>query len=273
MKCKKLVLLALFAMFCPAFSGVTFAQDNANLEAKQKAEAEKKAKEKARIEAKNVWQTKFKKGAVEDQDMQILTEKEPNLKLGFKPLFDGKSLKGWKQVTGTAFFTVKDKMIFGEKNPESPVNSFLATEDSYKDFILTLEFQWLENGNSGVMVLARLDDKGLVSGPQIEIETSKDRCWTGGLYGERAGAWKYSLSREDHESARQAVQDLSAWNRLTIYCKDGVIKTWVNGVPCTIFDTKQDKNLSKFTEGFIALQVHQGKTGITAFKNIKIKKL
>ncbi|MBO6102504.1 MAG: DUF1080 domain-containing protein [Opitutales bacterium] len=262
--------LSALALRAPAFA---LSEDAAKIEAAKRAQAEKKAKEEARIAAKNVWQAKFKKGAVEDRFMELNTEKEPQLKMGFKPLFNGKDLRGWKQVTGNASFTVKDKMIVGEKNREDKVNSFLATTENYKDFILTLEFKWVEKGNSGVMVLAALDNKGLVSGPQIEIETSEDRRWTGGIYGERAGAWKYSLSREEHEAARQAVKDYFEWNRLTVWCKNGVIKTWVNGVPCAVLDTKKDKNLSKFADGFIALQVHQGGSGISQFRNIKIKKL
>ena len=237
-----------------------------------KSEAEKKAQQ-AKIDARNVWQKGFKKGAAEDHTMVLNEDKEPNLRFGFKPLFDGKTLKGWKTTTGNAKFFVRDGAIVGEKNKDDKINSFLATEKDYKDFILTLEYRWGEKGNSGVMVRARVNDKGRVAGPQVEIETNDNRRWTGGLYGESDGAWKYSLSREDHEKARQAVQDHSIWNRLTIMCKDGVIKTWVNGVPCTNFDTSKDKNLAKYKEGFIALQVHQGNSGITEFRNIKIKEL
>ena len=257
------------AVFCAAifsFAGLLSA-------ASPKSDAEKKAAEKARIEARNVWQKGFKKGAAEDHTMVLNEDKEPDLRSGFKSLFDGKTLKGWKTTTGNAKFSALDGVIVGEKNKEDKINSFLATEKSYKDFILTLEFRWIEGGNSGVMVRARVNDKGRVAGPQVEIESGGNRRWTGGLYGESDGAWKYSLSREDHEKARQAVQDFFDWNRLTIMCKGGVIKTWVNGVPCTNFDTSKDKNLAKYEEGFIALQVHQGTSGITQFRNIKIKEL
>lgn len=235
--------------------------------------AEKKAAQKARMEAKNVWQKAFKARAAEDQTMVLNTEKEPAITKDFKALFDGKTLNGWKTTTGNAKFYVKDGVIVGEKNTEDKINSFLATEKDYKDFIITLEYRWVEKGNSGVMVRARINKKGRVTGPQIEIETDDNRRWTGGLYGEGDGAWKYSLSRQDHEDARQAVQDHFKWNRVTIMCKDGVIKTWVNGVACTNFDTSVDKNLAKYKEGFIALQVHQGTSGINEFRNIKIKEL
>lgn len=261
---KKLLILSAFVVAGFSLISNSFAASN---------DAEKKAQEKARIEARNVWQKDFKKGAAEDHTMVLNTDKEPNLTTGFKSIFDGKTLEGWKTTTGNAKFYVKDGVIVGEKNKEDKINSFLATQKDYKDFILTLEYRWVEKGNSGVMVKARINDKGRVAGPQIEIETNDNRRWTGGLYGESDGAWKYSLSRQDHESARKAVQDHFVWNRLTIMCKDGVIKTWVNGVPCTNFNLSNDKNLAKYETGFIALQVHQGNTGITEFKNIKVKEL
>lgn len=228
---------------------------------------------KAGAEARNVWQAGFKNRAVEDHTMILNTDKEPSLKDGFKPIFDGKTLSGWKTTTGNAKFFVKDGVIVGEKNTEDKVNSFLATEKNYSNFILTLEYRWVEKGNSGIMFRAGLNEKGQVAGPQIEIETNDKRRWTGGLFGEKEGAWKYSLSREDHESARQAVQDHFAWNRVTIYCKDGIVKTWVNGVPCANFDISKDENLSKYKDGFIALQVHVGKRGISEFRNIMVKEL
>ena len=45
----------------------------------------------------------------------------------WEDLFNGKNLKGWKQVTGTAKFQAKDGMIVGTST-DSKVNSFLATD-------------------------------------------------------------------------------------------------------------------------------------------------
>ena len=57
----------------------------------------------------------------------------------WEPLFNGKNLKGWKQVTGTAKYAAKDGMIVGTAT-DSKINSFLATTKEYGDFIL--EFDW-----------------------------------------------------------------------------------------------------------------------------------
>lgn len=263
--------LAAIAALC-GYSGAAAAPSAKDASAAQ-AQADKKAREKAAIEAKQVWQKDFKRGAVEDRFMKLNADPEPGLSSGFSAIFDGRTLKGWRTTTGSARFEVDGGVIRGTRNPADGLNSFLATEKSYRNFILTLEYRWVENGNSGVMVRAGINGQGRVAGPQIEIETDNRRRWTGGIYGEAAGAWKYSLSREDHEAARGAVKDYGAWNRLTVKCDGGRIQTWVNGVPCADFDSSSDKDLSKYKEGFVALQVHAGGSGISEFRNIKIREL
>ena len=265
------LISALFAM------GVAFAQSaDADKVAK---EAEKKAAEEARIAAKNVWQKDHKKGAVEDQLMLMNTDKEPNINAGFKSIFDGKTLKGWHIACGNAFIEVdqKEKAIIAKKNVDDDkifLNTFLVTDKEYKDFIVTFEYKWLEKGNSGIQVLSRMDKANRVAGPQVEIETNDKRRWTGGIYGQRDGAWKYSLSREDHETARQAVQEHMDWNRMTVQVQDGILKSWVNSVPVAHMDLNKDKNLAKYVDGgFLGFQVHHGKTGEISFRNIKIKEL
>ena len=52
----------------------------------------------------------------------------------WESLFNGKDLKGWKQLNGKARYEVKDGMIIGTTVPNEP-NSFLATEKDYDDFV------------------------------------------------------------------------------------------------------------------------------------------
>src|SRR6187401_2288333 len=68
----------------------------------------------------------------------------------WQPLFDGKSLAGWRLVNGTASYDVVDGTIVGTTRTGTP-NSFLATEKSYGDFILEFEVrQSVGPTNSGV---------------------------------------------------------------------------------------------------------------------------
>src|SRR5690349_19482179 len=72
-------------------------------------------------------------------------------------IFDGKTLKGWKQVSGTATYEVINGEIVGT-NSVGTVNSFLATDRLYKDFILELETKIIDTSfNSGIQIRSRLD--------------------------------------------------------------------------------------------------------------------
>jgi len=51
------------------------------------------------------------------------------------PLFDGKTLKGWKQLGGTAKYEVKDGTILGSSVPNTK-NSAVRLYRSFGDFIL-----------------------------------------------------------------------------------------------------------------------------------------
>lgn len=176
-------------------------------------------------------------------------------------LFNGKDLKGWKQLNGKATYEVKNGVIVGTTVPDQP-NSFLATEKNYTDFILELEF-WVDSTmNSGIQF--RSESKadymnGKVHGYQMEIDPSK-RAWSGGIYDEGRRLWLYSLDFND--PAKTAFKN-NAWNQYRIECIGTTVRTFVNGVAAAhLIDTLP-------TQGFIALQVHSIGKGETPGKQIK----
>ena len=63
-----------------------------------------------------------------------------NMAQNWKPLFNGKDLKGWKVLNGDAEYKVSDNTIIGVSKMNTP-NTFLATTKTYKDFILEFEFK------------------------------------------------------------------------------------------------------------------------------------
>jgi hypothetical protein len=67
----------------------------------------------------------------------------------FVPLFDGKTLTGWEQHSGTAEYRVQDGAVVGKTVPNTG-NSFLCTAKTYSDFILELEFKVEPSMNSGI---------------------------------------------------------------------------------------------------------------------------
>ena len=68
---------------------------------------------------------------------------------GWHALFNGVDLTGWTQLNGEASYTVDHGEIVGTTVTNTP-NSFLATEQTYGDFLLELEL-WVDPAiNSGL---------------------------------------------------------------------------------------------------------------------------
>src|SRR5687767_10015405 len=85
-------------------------------------------------------------------------------------LFNGKDLKGWKQLNGKAKYDVVKKEIVGTTVYNEP-NSFLVTERTYKDFILELQFKLDAEMNSGIQFRSESKpdyQNGRVHGYQME---------------------------------------------------------------------------------------------------------
>lgn len=214
--------------------------------------------------------TDWPKG-IDPSSLLLNTQPEPDLSQpGFVDLFNGRDLTGWTVKGSQMPYHVENGEIVGTCIPDLYPNAFLTTEATYDNFIFTTEFKWDVHGNSGIMFRAdakapNADGIQVVYGYQAEMETS-NRAWTGGIYSEQMKGWLYPLSREaGHAAARNALQDTSSWNRLTIYASGNTIRTWVNGVPCAylIDDLRQS--------GFFGLQVHAGKEGTIRWRNIKVK--
>lgn len=184
-------------------------------------------------------------------------------------LFNGKDLKNFKQLNGDAKYEIKNNELIGTSKMGIP-NSFMATKNTYGDFILEFDV-FVENGlNSGVQFrsLSTSDYMdGRVHGYQCEIETSA-RKWAGGIYDEARNGWLYPLSR--NQKGQNAFVP-GQWNHYRIEAIGNNIRTWINDVQCAnlVDDTT--------AAGFIAFQVHgigknndlEGKQ--VKWKNIKIK--
>ena len=182
-------------------------------------------------------------------------------------LFNGKNLKGWKKLNGTAEYVVNDGIITGISKMNTP-NTFLATEKMYGDFILKLEFK-VDNGlNSGIQFRSnslKEYNNGRVHGYQYEIDPSP-RAWSAGIYDEARRGWLYAMDK--NPQAKTAFK-ANGWNKVRIEAIGTSLRTWLNGVPCA--NVLDDMTPT----GFIALQVHAignaeqaGKT--IQWKNIRI---
>jgi hypothetical protein len=184
------------------------------------------------------------------------------------PLFDGKTLKGWKTLGGAAEYRVVDGAIVGSSRPGVP-NSFLVTEKDYGDFILEFDVrQDVGPTNSGVQFRSLSTPEfqnGRVHGYQTDIDPSP-RAWSGGIYEEAQRGWFYT--GEMHPPAK-ALYKFGEWNHYRIEAIGPRLRVWINGGPAA--DLIDDASRS----GFIGLQVHSidkpeeaGRT--TSWKNLVI---
>lgn len=207
---------------------------------------------------------------VAPEDALLNTDPEPDLSKGFTPLYNGRNLDGWISRGGNCTFEARGDSIVGICVPGSP-STYLSTErDDYMDFIFTAEVRWEVDGNSGIMFRAQSKPGKkfeTVFGPQAEMEGfGSGRGWSGGIYGQSAGGWRYPLWLDAHEEARSALKK-DAWNRITIQAIGNNVKTWVNGIPAANWED------DAFKEGFFSLQVHSGSQGTIHFREIKVKEL
>lgn len=199
----------------------------------------------------------------------VLTDKEPSLKQkGFVDLYNGKNLDGWVSRGGTCTFEAKGDVIEATTVPGSKSTYLSTTKDDYIDFLFTCEVKWLVPGNTGVQFRSQVkEEKGaeVVFGPQCELEeVTKERGWSGGIYGQSCGGYFYPLWLEAHEEVRGAI-NYDGWNRITIRTQGPNMKTWINGIPAAHIRNKTYK------QGFFSLQSHAGKEGTVQFRNLKVK--
>jgi len=170
-------------------------------------------------------------------------------KPAWQPLFDGKTLKGWKTLGGQARYDIKDGVIVGSAVANTP-NSFLTTEANYGDFIFECEVNVDEGLNSGIQFRSLSDpayQNGRVHGYQMEIDAT-DRAFSGGIYDEGRREWLYVP--ELNPATQTAFKRNNAWNLYRIEAIGNSLRTFINGVEisCLIDDLTPS--------GFICLQVH-----------------
>jgi hypothetical protein len=178
----------------------------------------------------------------------------------WKPLFDGKTLKGWHKIPG-GNWEIKDAMIVGTQDKSDKRHGLLVTDQRFKDFELKVRYKAI-TGNSGVYF--RVDEVGGevgVHGFQAEIDPTKD---AGGLYETGGRAWVLQPKPEDVNKWYKP----NKWNTMTIKAIGGNIKVTVNG-----YTTAELTNDQGRSEGNIALQLHGGMEMNVMFKQLKIKEL
>jgi len=174
---------------------------------------------------------------------------------GFRTLFDGKSLEGWRDAT--TFWSAEEGLIKGFSH-----NSFLVTEKEYANFILKGSVRMSPSGaNSGVQVRSSVIPDGM-RGYQLDIGIP----WWGQLYHE--STQRGILVPVDDRQKRLDLVRADSWNDFMIICKGNHLVGQLNGeVTFDFVDYYGEKT------GRIGLQIHLGPPMKVEFRDLQIKEL
>ena len=174
-------------------------------------------------------------------------------------IFNGRDLDGW-QVYGTERWYVQDGELVCESGPDEQYG-YLATEQVYRDFDLTLEFKQEANGNSGVFFRSSVEGTR-ITGWQAEV--APPGLFTGGIYESYGRGWLIQPPPE-----RDAALRMGEWNTMRIRAVGNRVTTWLNGVEMIDLE---DAKIGAAT-GAIVLQIHDGGGIRVRWRNLHVEEL
>ena len=174
-------------------------------------------------------------------------------------LFNGRNLDGW-EIQSNGQFSVADGML---KNNKSA--GWLRSKDTFSDFLLTMEFRFLEKeANGGIFVRtgpsSKDDEKGYPdNGYQIQcIDLIEHQYPMAHLIPYGAPDFE---SESDIEALKRVFKPTGEWNTYEITCKGETMEIKLNGAVITT--ATSIKNLS----GHIGIQ---GEDPLLDFRKITV---
>jgi hypothetical protein len=207
---------------------------------------------------------------------------------GFKPMFDGKTMKGWD--CDPNFWRVENGEIIGETKADHqpPQNIFCIWKDGTPgDFEFKMQYKLTgETGNSGVQyrsVELPAVAKWVMKGYQADIDGKQ--VYTGQLYEERGrgfvalrGQMVYvadgkkpgSIGSTGDDAELKGLIKNDDWNDLHIIARGNTLIHLLNGrVMCVIVD---DDKANRRMDGEIGIQLHKTTAAMKIeSRNIRLK--
>ena len=216
------------------------------------------------------------------EKQNILTDQE---KLdGWKLLFDGQSLNGWKNYNapGISGWSAQDGNL-ASSGTGGDSTGYIITDKKYDNFELAFDWKIAAEGNSGVMYHVAESKKfntPYMTGPEYQLLDDigfpqKVENW------QLTGA-DYAMHVAD--TTAKKLKPVGEWNTSKIIFNNGHVEHWLNGNKIVDFEAWTPewfalKNSGKWTSapeyglsetGYISLQDHGSKSW---FRNMKIKEL
>jgi hypothetical protein len=197
-------------------------------------------------------------------------EKPPGVEEGFVPLFDGKSLDGWKLVRGSGpGYEARDGLLVCRAG----TGGIFYADGEFSDFVLRFEFRLEPGGNNGVAIRAPLEGNPAYTGMEIQILDD---------YAEKYAdlkPWQYHGSVYGIFAAKRgALKKAGEWNEEEIACRGTQIRVTLNGTVIIDNDLAAVKDEAlikshpgiKRSSGRIGFMSHGS---LVEFRNIRIKDL
>jgi hypothetical protein len=190
---------------------------------------------------------------------------------GFTPLFDGKTLTGWKLVGGhgPGYVVQEGKIVC-----PSDGGGNLFTEKEYANFAFRFEFKLTPGANNGVGIRAPYEGDAAYQGMEIQILDDGDPVYQGKIHPEQ-----YHGSVYDTIPARTGYRKpVGEWNEEEIVADGRRIKVTLNGViilDANLDIVKEPKVLARHP-GLARRSGHVGFLGhgsLVEFRNIRIQAL
>ncbi|OAR23016.1 glycosyl hydrolase [Streptomyces sp. ERV7] len=179
---------------------------------------------------------------------------------GYRPLFNGHTLEGWKQA-GPGTFDVVD----GELRSQGGMGLLWYQAKQLGSYSLKLDWKLTGDDNSGVFVgFPESDDpwSAVDKGYEVQIDATDapDRT-TGAIY---------SFKSADLPARDRALRPPGQWNSYEIRVQGERMQVFLNGVKINDFTNTDPARSLK--DGYIGLQNHSSADHVS-FRNIQVKEL
>jgi hypothetical protein len=207
---------------------------------------------------------------------------------GWKLLFDGKTMKGWRGAYRDSLpskgWELRDGMLMVQPSGggEAAYGGDIVTVDEYSSFELKVDFKLTEGANSGIKIfVTEQQPKTPGSAKGLEYQLLDDARHPDaklGINGNRTLASLYDLI----PATNKKVNPIGQWNHARIVVKGKHVEHWLNGIKVLEYERggkeflahkkeSKFKDLDGFGEaekGHILLQDHGDQV---FFRNIKIR--
>jgi cytochrome c551/c552 len=216
---------------------------------------------------------------------------------GWREIFDGKTLDGWRNYGGDADNVRKWKVQDGtlalvqdgifpmwdmikSAIVGGPGGDLVYYREKFQDFELSLQWKISPGGNSGIFYLVKDETENVSWRTGIEMQILDNEGHADGQIKTHRAGDLYDLIAADPETVRPPGE----WNDVRLRVKDNHIEHWLNGVKVVSIERGSDEwnqlvadskfadmsGYGKSAAGYIALQDHGDPVW---FRNILVRDL